>query len=322
VKKGVLVISLDFELVWGLFDHIQLENKVSYFDTTLLVVPQLLELFEKYSINVTWATVGMLFNENWDEWESNKPSILPSYDNRNLCPYAYGEKHRKSNLDNYFFAPKLIKDIQSIAGQELATHTYSHYYCLEKGQTIAQFDADLTQAVTLGTKFNCSLKSLVFPRNQFNKAYLDVCEKHKIETVRSNPENWYWDVTKTETIFTKLVRSGDAYLPFGKKSYSTDTIVKEAVVSQSSSRFLRPQNKIELLNSARVLRIKNEIIQAAKNGDVYHLWWHPHNFGTDAAGAIKSLKSILETFSKCQDLYEMESLTMKQLRDNCLNVHN
>jgi peptidoglycan/xylan/chitin deacetylase (PgdA/CDA1 family) len=322
MKKGALVISLDFELVWGVFDHIQLIDKVSYFSNTLLAIPQMLELFEKNSINVTWATVGMLFNENWDEWHANKPSLLPTYDNANLNPYKYGQEHQKSNLDKFFFAPNLIKDIQSVSGQELATHTYSHYYCLEKGQTIEQFDADLKQAQVMANKFDSELKSLVFPRNQFNKDYLDVCENNKIETVRSNPESWYWDVTKKETIITKLVRSGDAYLPFGKKSYSSDTIINEAVVSQSASRFFRPQNKIDLLNSARVLRMQNEIIQAAKKGEVYHLWWHPHNFGIDTNGAIKSLKSILETYLKCKELYQMESLTMKQMRDNCLNVNN
>lgn len=53
MKKGALVISLDFELVWGVFDHIQIKNKVSYFNNTLLAIPQMLALFEKNAINVT-----------------------------------------------------------------------------------------------------------------------------------------------------------------------------------------------------------------------------------------------------------------------------
>jgi len=320
MKKGTLVISLDFELVWGIFDHIQILDKVPYFNNTLWAIPKILELFEKNSINATWATVGMLFNENWDEWHTNIPSLLPTYDNIKLNPYNYGKEHHKSNLDKFFFAPNLIKDIKSISGQEIATHTYSHYYCLEKGQSVDQFAADIKQAVAMGDRFGVPLRSLVFPRNQFNKKYLDVCFRNKIDTVRTNPRDWYWDLTKPETIVTKIARSGDAYLPFGKKSYSTNTIEKTPVLCQSASRFLRPQNKIEVLNSLRLFRIKNEIIQAAKNGEVYHLWWHPHNFGIDTQGAIKSLKSILETYSKCKELYQMESLTMKQIRDNISNV--
>jgi hypothetical protein len=58
MKPGTLVISLDFELVWGIFDHITLKDKVTYFDNTLNVIPQMLELFEQNRVEVTWATVG------------------------------------------------------------------------------------------------------------------------------------------------------------------------------------------------------------------------------------------------------------------------
>ena len=76
MKNGAFVISLDFELVWGLFDHIAIQDKISYFDNTINIIPRLLETFEKKDIHATWATVGMLFNENWDEWHANKPNFL------------------------------------------------------------------------------------------------------------------------------------------------------------------------------------------------------------------------------------------------------
>lgn len=315
MKKGALVISLDFELVWGIFDHIQITDKVAYFDNTLSAIPKMVALFEQHNINVTWATVGMLFNENWEEWNANIPAVLPSYENVILNPYHYGLQHQKSGLDRFFFAPNLIKEINSVKGQEIGTHTYSHYYCLEKGQTIEQFDADLEQAVKMAKKFNLELHSLVFPRNQYNSAYLDVCSKHHIETVRTNPSSWYWDTTKQETIFSKLARTGDAYLPIGKKSYSKDSVVNDKVIGQQASRFLRPQHQIEFLNSTRLARIKNEIIHAAKNGEVYHLWWHPHNFGIATDDAIKTLKAIIAVFNQCREEYGMESSTMKQLSD-------
>ena len=317
MKKGTLVISLDFELVWGIFDHVEINDKRSYFDNTLKAIPQMLEIFEKNNINVTWATVGMLFNENWDEWNANIPSVLPSYDNTKLNPYQYGLQHQKRGLDRFFFAPNLIKDINSVDGQEIGTHTYSHYYCLENGQTIEQFDADLAQATKIAGKFNVQLNSLVFPRNQYNSDYLDICLKHNIQTVRTNPDFWYWDTTKPETLFSKLARTGDAYLPIGKKSYPKTSVLKDKVTGQQASRFLRPQNRIEFLNSTRLVRINNEIIQAAKNGEVYHLWWHPHNFGLATDEAIATLKAIIAVFNQCRDEYGMESFTMKQLSDSC-----
>jgi len=313
MKKGTLVISLDFELVWGLFDHINIADKITYFDNTLQIIPRLLALFHDNNIHVTWATVGMLFNENWEEWFANIPIDKPTYENQKLNPYNYGALHSESGLDRFFFAPQLIRAIQSVEGQELGTHTYSHYYCLEKGQTQAQFDADLQQAVAMAKKFSITLDSLVFPRNQFNESYLAVCEKHQIKTVRTNPSSWYWNVNRPDTLFTKIARTADAYLPLGKKSYSATIINPSAVVEQPASRFLRPQHSQALLNSSRVQRIKNEIIQAAQNGEVYHLWWHPHNFGIDSEGALIALHEIIEVFRHCQQTYGMESLTMGEL---------
>ena len=313
MKKGTLVISLDFELIWGIFDHVEIKDKVVYFDNTLNAIPQMLTAFEKNDIHVTWSTVGMLFNENWDEWNANIPQLLPTYKNSALNPYDYGKSHQKSDLDRFFFAPQLIKEIQCVKGQEIGTHTYSHYYCLEEGQTVEQFDADLQQAFHLAEKFNVKLKSLVFPRNQFNENYLEVCAKHGIDTVRTNPSDWYWDTTKQDTILSKIARTGDAYFSLGKKSYARDKIISQIVTRQQASRFFRPQSQWELLNKTRLNRIKNEIINAAKKGEIYHLWWHPHNFGLDTVNALKGLNEILDVYNRCKQSFGMESMTMEEI---------
>ena len=313
MKKGTLVLSLDFELIWGIFDHVNIQDKVSYFDSTINVIPRMLDAFQKKNIHVTWATVGMLFNENWEEWFSNFPEVLPTYQNQNLNPYHYGEMHRNAGLDRFFFAPKLIKEIQSVPKQEVGTHTYSHYYCLQSGQNREQFDADLAQAIKVANAFSIKLDSLVFPRNQFNESYLAVCEKHHIKTVRTNPTSWYWNVNKPETLLTKIARTGDAYFPIGKKSYHPTTIAKGTIIEQPTSRFFRPQSNINIFNSTRIVRIKNEIIAAAQNGAVYHLWWHPHNFGIDSEGALKALNEILLVYKHCAETYGMESQNMREL---------
>jgi len=67
----------------------------------------------------------------------------------------------------YHFADKLVTLIDKSKNQELATHTFSHYYCLEEGQTKESFYADLEAAKKIAKEKNISLKSLVFPRNQY-----------------------------------------------------------------------------------------------------------------------------------------------------------
>jgi len=312
MKQGTLVLSLDFELVWGVFDHIRLDEKVRYFDQTLQVIPQLLDCFEKNDLQATWATVGMLFNANWDEWMANQPEERPTYDNPNLDAYAYGERHRKSGLDRFFFAPELIKAITQTKGQELGTHTYSHYYCGEPGQTVGQFNADLAQAVHLARKLGVTMESLVFPRNQYHESYIAACGANGIRQVRTNPKVWYWEDPKAGLV-AKVARTADAYLPFAGKSYPLAGVeaVGSGVRGQAASRFLRPLHANGILNALRLQRVVREMTAAAQNGEVYHLWWHPHNFGDSPQESMVALQGIVAAYKKLADGYGFVSRGMR-----------
>ncbi len=313
MDKGKLVISLDFELVWGVFDHITLSDKVTYFDNTRNVLPKMLACFEKYNMEVTWATVGMLFNENWDEWMANVPEQKPTYTNSSLDAYAYGLNHQKSGLDRFFFAPELIKLIQQTPGQELASHTYSHYYCLEEGQTKEQFEHDLALVVKMADKVNAKMQSLVFPRNQWNPAYLSSCLQNGLTQARSNPAVWFWENPNQASLSTKLFRTGDAYLPLSSMVYGVEHVIKSEVTAQPASRFLRPHHGFSVLNALRLQRIKNEMTNAARQGKIYHLWWHPHNFGTHPAASMQALTEIASLYQILNEKHGMQSVSMANL---------
>ena len=64
MTKGIFTISLDFELHWGGFEKWSLPQYQQYFFNTRKVIPQMLSLFEKHEVHVTWASVGMLFHNN------------------------------------------------------------------------------------------------------------------------------------------------------------------------------------------------------------------------------------------------------------------
>ena len=55
----------------------------------------------------------------------------------------------------------------------------------------------------------------------------------------------------------------------------------------------------------------NEMTMAAKKGEIYHLWWHPHNFGINLYENMNNLKLILEHFKKLQAQYAFGNQTMK-----------
>ncbi len=315
MENGALVISLDFELIWGVFDTAEIKDKSEYFLNTRKVIPQILDLFSKSNIHATWASVGMLFNNDWKSWEDNEPVILPDYTNLNLSSYCYGNTIKDEKYNKLCFAPELIRAIHNTTGQEMATHTYSHYYCLEEGQEKEAFKQDLKKSISLAAKMGIELKSLVFPRNQIKQEYLEVCAELGIQNVRSNPENWYWKDTSESGLSSKIARTADAYINLGKKSYPfADLKPKNGLpLEQKASRFLRPVEANSSLRALKLKRIKNEMTVAAKNGEIYHLWWHPHNFGDQPEESLLDLSILIAHFEHLKTTYGFQSLNMLEL---------
>lgn len=316
-NHGYLVISLDFELLWGIFDKVDYSEKNNYFKNTRKVIPEILQLFSEYQIHSTWATVGMLFNEDWSSWENNIPELVPNYDNEALSAYQFGNKIKTSRTEIFCFAKDIIKQIQSTSNQEIGTHTYSHYYCLEEGQTWNTFKTDLEKSIELANRMGIELKSLVFPRNQFNEDYLKVCYELGIENVRSNPDNWYWMETQNDSLKNKIFRTGDAYMGNNDKSYKLSELKLETEkpLAQKASRLLRPYSENKFLNYLKLKRIKSEMTEAAKNDKIYHLWWHPHNFGNHPEENLKDLEILLNHFQLCQEKFGFQSTHMRGLND-------
>lgn len=312
MKNGALVISLDFELLWGVFDVVNWKEKKKYFRDTREVIPQILQLFEQYEISCTWATVGMLFNYDWEEWNANIPRVLPEYSNKALSAYVFGKGIQFKETESLCFAPDLILKIRNTPRQEIGTHTYSHYYCQEKGQDFSSFEADIKQSKLMAEKLGIEMKSLVFPRNQFNKKYLEICKKTGIENVRSNPSNWYWKDTESSSLINKIFRTGDAYLGVTDKSYPLADIyeIQNELLIQKASRMLRPFTNNKTLNSFKLKRIKDEMTKAAKSDEIYHLWWHPHNFGDFPTESLKDLENLLVHFEYLNKEFGFVSLNM------------
>ncbi len=323
--NSIFTISLDFELHWGGFEKWVLnDSKKQYFDNTRELIPQLLDLFVQHGVHVSWATVGLLMHRNRESLAKNLPSLKPTYTQQNLSAYHFmqSEGIGESELsDPYHFAHTLIEKVVNCAGQELASHSFAHYYCNEAGQQLEQFDADCKAVQKAASQYGETLRSLVFPRNQFNPDYLKVCHENGIDIVRSNPVDWWWQIDSAlnESKWKRLNRGLDAYYNVGGKTSYTENAIKEVngVYLLPASRLLRPFNPRELfLNRKKISRIKKEMTIAAQNNEFYHLWWHPHNFGSYPDQSMKGLKMILEHYHKLQAEYGMQSLNMSEIADH------
>ncbi len=318
-NTGKFIVSLDFELFWGMRDKISIEK---YGDNILGVweaLPKMLETFEKKGIKATFATVGFLFASSKAELVNFCPTNKPKYTDENLSPYNghFDLVGDSEETDKYHFASKLINLINSYPHQEIATHTFSHYYCLENGQEKQNFEEDTIAAIEIAKKSNVDIKSLVFPRNQFNNEYLKVIKDLGINSYRGNEKIWFHSASKSkeEKLGKRAFRLLDSYFNIsGHNCYTFEEIKQKEPFDIPSSRFLRPySSKLKMFEKLKLRRILNSMTYAAQKGKIYHLWWHPHNFGINQQENFNFLDEILSHYLKLNDNYGFESLTMNDL---------
>jgi hypothetical protein len=240
------------------------------------------------------------------------------YANRSLSTYEdIKDIGNDEQEDPLHFAASLIRLIAATPHQEIGTHTFSHFYCLEEGQDSEMFRADLKAAAAIADKYKLSLESLVFPRNQCNAAYLPICPEIGIKAYRGNEFSWVYRAKKRgdETLLRRGIRLLDAYIPIsGHNCYSPEVLGGDLPLNIPSSRFLRPfSRKLKIFEPLRTRRIRSDLQYAAKNRLIYHLWWHPHNFGENPTENLMMLRTLLEYFARLRDEYGMESLNMREL---------
>lgn len=322
---GKFVISLDLELMWGVNDVITISKYGMHIKGVHQVIPRLLKIFDQYGVNATFSTVGLLFFETKDQLLKNLPSQIPYYNNKNLSPYSYmatiGNDYKE---DPYHFAPRLIELIKQYPSQEIGSHTFSHYYCLEEGQTKEDFRADLIQSQKIAAQNGININSLVFPRNQSNEDYLQVCHELGILCIRGNESSWLYEARsgQKENLIRRGIRFADSFINIsGHNCYNEETLKKKLPINIPASRFLRPYSPIlKPLDSLRLNRIKRSMSYAANNGLIYHLWWHPHNFGVNQDENFSFLEKILQHFKQLLEQYNFESHTMTSAAKKILKL--
>lgn len=319
---GTFVISLDFELYWGVHDVFKREKYEKNIRGAHDAVLAMLETFQKYDIHATWAIVGMIYCTNIMDLKKHIPRHTPTYNNKKLSAYHYVENNPITEQDyDLFFAPYLIQRIRATPNQEIATHTFSHYYTLEKGQSEEQFSSDLKTAIHIAGKNGNNISSIVFPRNQVNEKYLQTCGLLGITAYRGTENSFIYKLNPNERkrFIKRVLRLLDCYMNlFGHHTYSLPSPTNN-LVNIKSSRFLRPYSKKRSkLESFRLKRIKNAMTYAAKRGEIYHLWWHPHNFGINLDLNMVLLQEILNHFILLQKTYGFQSRNMRQLASDIL----
>jgi peptidoglycan/xylan/chitin deacetylase (PgdA/CDA1 family) len=309
-------MSLDFELHWGVRDT----QDFAGYQPNLLgareVIPRLLSLFEARNMRCTWAVVGFLCFQGHAQLVDELPVLRPSYLRGSASPYGLVEKlagHDEVSSPCHF-ADSLIRQIARTPGQELGTHTFSHFSCMEPGQSEEQFRHDLRAAIRALERYGVRPVSIVFPRNQC--CYLKSCEELGITCYREDPTHWIYNPDRTCSflLLRRALKLVDSYISVtGDNLFETPRSSPGQIINVPASAVLRPvpkQRWRKYLEPLRLRRITQAMTRAARRGQNYHLYWHPHNFGLQQDANLKFLEQILDHFDRLKAIHGFSSASM------------
>lgn len=282
--SGAVVISLDFELRWGLLDILgrDLGRYRANLEGVREAVPRLLELFRREQVEATWAVVGAVACSGWDEWRARAPA-WPRYADPAL---AWDDDWPRADpAGRLYFAPELVDAVAKTPGQDLGSHTFSHLYLGEPGVTEGDVRADAAaMAALFRHRWQRAPASFVFPRNQV--AHTAVLQEGGIRAWRENPAPFYWrrNLGPTQPLPVRALRLIDGLAPLGRRAAPQP--------AHRASYFVR-FNLPEPLWRLHLRRIAGEVRRLGP-GEALHLWWHPHNLGAAPSAGVGRVAQLVD----------------------------
>lgn len=300
-----LVISIDCEMKWGTHQHLP-KSYDKNFTNIEHIIKGTLDLFQQYGISATWAIVPLMISSSSDE-------LIDSYPRTKSLDAIIENKRLLDDMiinPQYYFIPSLPKMINNASFQSIGLHGYTHTKIDDQIMTPKVFDSELKASKEIFNKNNLSHpQSFIFPSNVIDNDYLEILSKNSIKIFRSSSKDLSHNLIVR--YFSRINRKLDSYVHVSP-SESGDIFNIYNVASTTGTRFLRPvNNNLQLFFSLK--RIKSEMLKFAQNGNCYHLWWHPHNFGKNTNLNFSMLREILSYYAFLKDTYGMKSLSMEGL---------
>lgn len=263
LKSGI-IISIDFELDWGYNNS---ENPLSE-DEISSGLDSIIAILKKHKIKSTWAIVGQLFRNNGTENDNSR---------------------RRLNW--------IIKNLKENDLIEIASHTNNHIFIEEISDELIEEDFDLMKSVA--KNISIDFKSIVFPRNQYNKKNLRLIKKYGYTHYRSVQKKWYLN-TKKYSKENKLKRNFIRLIELIPLNRDVIISSNNKLTSISDSRFFRffPSSLFGKIISIFYYSIlKHELRNCIRRNNLYHIWFHPHNIMKKPNG-IKELDYFIKYFKK------------------------
>ncbi len=248
-ERGTLVISIDLELAWGVWDNLASDDLRMVEEAERPICAALIELFDRYQVPATWAIVAALLDE---KSSTSRPG---------------GQ--------SCWYAPDIIESlVRAKAAHEIASHSGRHVYFSGIGVSEAQHDLGFARDVHRAHAL--AFESFVFPRNAVG--HLDVLASTGLRTFRGPDVGWPSVGRRLGLAGGRVANLTDKILPVPPRPVTAEKC--DGLVDIPGSMLLLGRNGVRRFVLPRVTRAKLAagLYRARRTGGIFHLWFHPSNF--------------------------------------------
>lgn len=318
LDRAHFVLSLDFELAWGMRDllgdgaqHEECQK------TRDVVVPELLRLFEQYEMPATWCTVGQLFDE-----EIKSPvaehfaNMVPPTHAWLKKPWYDGVPSGNERDCSDYLGHSLLERIRATKPvQEIGSHGFSHAIFGDPGCSRACAQSEIEACIDRAQRSGDKLLSMAFPRNI--AGHVEVLAEHGFICYRGKEQNWFYgpnvpDALGRAVYFACVLARRFAHPVLPQREESGLWNIPGSMILMPAHGF---RKKIPM--KWRVERAARGLQQAVREKAVFHLWFHPINLAIETEGLLSALESILKIASHYRERGEIEFSSMGQLASQC-----
>jgi hypothetical protein len=282
MSKGQLIISIDVELAWGVWDHVTPENLRFAAEDERPICARLVELFDRHQVPATWAIVAALLDQ----------------------PSSVGRPGDKE----CWYAPEVIEQIASAkVRHEIGSHGGRHRHF--DSMSAAQAREDLEFAREQHCAYALPFDSFVFPHN--SAGHLDVLRDAGLRAFRGRDRGWFMTASAAGRVAGRIANLVDKLLPIPPTPVNAHRD-GEGLVEIPGSMLLLQRRGLRRFVLATVTRAKLAmgLARARDTQSIFHFWFHPSNFYYRRDEQFATLVWFLEHVADEASRGHLEILTM------------
>ncbi len=277
MTRGAVTISIDLELARGNWDHLTPARAAHVEQKERPVIARLIDLFDAFGLPVTWAFVAALLDR---DSAKGRPG---------------GER--------LWYGPDVIDTIRSAkVRHDLGSHGGRHIYLDSVGEDEAR--ADLAFARSVYDREGIAVRSFVFPRNQIGR--IGLLNEIGVRVYRGTDHSWHQRIRNRYYLLGRAANLADKMLPLAPETVWP--VTEDALVNLPGSLLFLGREGVRGIAPTRVMQAKlaRGVERAARDGGVFHLWFHPSNFWHDTDRQFATLERFARDVAERASRGEIE----------------